>query len=394
MSSVSVGFRPEVEDRFRSDDLTSLLKGNRDARALVSYLDIIGARAILDRAQQGCLLEWKTHHLVATPLGFGCPLPDFSRECADSTLSRFALLRREGSEWRLESGRSPWTVELSPDTAARLMSGGATSEETILLCALGMLAQTDHEAAHWQFHERYFVQRSQLHLALERPRRETAPPPNVRRGRFPMSERITLPVVAEDELSASAHFAVTESRRTVRDFAQVSVPLDRVGSLLWHTLRVIARLPRDESDHMSYEAVRRPVPSGGGMHAIDTWIYTRRVEGVTQQWWWYDPDEHELVAVPSADKRTPPWSDESPVHIIFTVDHDRVSWKYGAIAHSLEQKDVGVIMHAIQLGAVALGMGVWPQGASDSAGIGRLLGLDTEIDVPLGELALGMILTG
>jgi SagB-type dehydrogenase family enzyme len=127
------------------------------------------------------------------------------------------------------------------------------------------------------------------------------------------------------------------------------------------------------------------------MHAVDTWIYGRNVEGLPEQWWWYDPFAHELVAASSARQSTPPWSGDCPVHIILTAHHERVSWKYGAVAHSLEQKDVGVIMHAIQLASVALGMGAWIIGASDAAGIGTMLGVDIEVDVPLGELAVGVV---
>ena len=45
---------------------------------------------------------------------------------------------------------------------------------------------------------------------------------------------------------------------------------------------------------------------------------------------------------------------------LITARHARTAWKYGGIACALELKDAGVIMHALQLAAVALGLGMCP----------------------------------
>lgn len=390
MTSLSVAFRSGLDDQPALAGLGSLLASCPDPRKLMPYLRVAGGSWLLEQANTGGLLEWRTEHLRAVPIGFGCPLPDFERPCTEVTLSRFALLRREGGEWRLESGRSRWSIELSPVTAARLMAGSPSADEAALLAALGMFADADDEAWHWQFHERYFALRSRQVFALSPPRRATQPPPAVVRSRFPGAPRVPLATGDSSPTGGPAHFAVTESRRTHRSFKPVPVTQEQLGRLLWHTLRNVSEEERDEADHTTYDAFRRPVPSGGGMHAIDAWIFTHQVEGLPEQWWWYDPFEHELVAVPVTGSPATPMTD-SPIQVIFTVHHERVSWKYGALAHSLEHKDVGVIMHALQLASGALGMGAWPIGASDVDVAAAVLGLNPEVDVPLGELALGVV---
>lgn len=391
MNRLSVGFRPGVADRLQSSVLGELLVGDPDPRKLLPYLGVMGAENILERAQQGCLLHWRTEFLTATPIGFGCPLPDFSSSPQGATLSRFALFRRDDDQWRLESGRTPWSITLLPEVAARLMAGHIFPDELDLLFAIGMLDSTDHEAAHWQFHERYFALRSQLSQPLAPPRRDTEPPPPLQRTRFPDSMRMKLPVLSETNTESPPHFLVTEERRTQRMFSPDPLPLYKLSQILWHTLRVVAEIPRDDSDHMSYTSLRRPIPSGGGMHAIDTWLYSREVEGLSKQWWWYDPFHHELVAVPTSGPVEPQPLPDAPLNVVLTAHHERVSWKYGSIAHSLELKDIGVIMHAIQLAAGACGVGTWLLGASNFAVVAASLGINAEVDVPLGELALGVV---
>lgn len=389
MSALSVGWRREVEQPPRMGGLTDLLVGDPDPRSLLGILSVTGSAHLLETAQRAGLLEWRADRLRAVPMGPGCPMPDFRRTPTTLTLSRFALLRRDGERWCLESGRVPWSIEVSPTDAERLMSGAASDDEATLLSAVGLFADDDAQADHWQLHERYFYLRSQPRFALSPPRRDTAPPPELVRDRFPLAERVTLPAPAHSDTGAS-HFAITATRRTHREFASIAVSLDQLGGLLWHTLRVRYERPRDVGDHTSYDALFRPVPSGGAMHAIDTWVYSRDVEGLPEQWWWYDPFTHALASVPTITTNPGLATPDSPVHMVFTVRHERESWKYAALAHSLELKDVGVIMHAIQLAAQVLGLGVWLVGASDIDGLTEALGLDAESDTPLGELALGV----
>ena len=184
----------------------------------------------------------------------------------------------------------------------------------------------------------------------------------------------------------------------MREFAEAPVPLEALGALLWRTLRVVRLLPRDPAGSHSYEAMLRPVSSGGAMHATDLWLVCSCVANVPRGVWRYDPFAHALVGVPLSDGggRLDRFLSASvtgtrpPVLGLLTVRHARTAWKYSGIAYSLELKDVGVILHALNLTAGAVGLGMCAWGSGPTAEIARLLGVDPEMDSPAGEFVLGV----
>jgi SagB-type dehydrogenase family enzyme len=216
-----------------------------------------------------------------------------------------------------------------------------------------------------------------------------------RRTDLPDGPRIALPVPAGPRDDEPTLWEASSSRRSIRAFAESPVPLADLGELLWRTLRVIRVLPAD--DQVPYDRIHRPVPSGGAMHAIELWLVCARVEGVPAGLWRYDPFTHELVgrdAGPGQADVLPSMVDADgvrpPVTALLTTRHARTSWKYGGIALALELKDVGVIMEAVQLTASALGLGMCPWGSGPVEGLARVLGIDPEIDMPIGEFVLGV----
>jgi SagB-type dehydrogenase family enzyme len=68
--------------------------------------------------------------------------------------------------------------------------------------------------------------------------------------------------------------------------------------------------------------------------------------------------------------------------------HARLAWKYEGIAHALALKDAGVILHAIQLSATALGLAMCPIGSGPTVAILEALGLDADEYVPVSEFWL------
>jgi SagB-type dehydrogenase family enzyme len=176
-----------------------------------------------------------------------------------------------------------------------------------------------------------------------------------------------------------------EERRTIRKFSDSPIALADLSELLWRTVRLSDQLEGISYGKHAYESARGPVPSGGGLHAIDTWVATSRVEGAPPAWWWYDPWEHELIRVNelSTGVKT------RPAMLRFTVRHARTSWKYSGFAHALELKDMGAIMMALQLAAMPIGLGAWLLGSGPTAAFAHDLGIDLEVDHPIGEVYVG-----
>lgn len=366
------------------------------------------AAPLFEALHRRSLLCWRVPGVAeAEPLLTGIGLPPMARISAGPgpiPLSRFALLRRSEGRWLLESGRSRWVVRLTDAGVAGLSDcrvlGDLANPFLALLGATGMLDNRDNEPVtlSWEPHDRYFASRCRSDATVAPYRLATVRPPepavNFKRGGEP---RIALPVPTGPQPDEPSLWTATESRRTVREFADRPIALAALGALLWRTLRVVRHQPRDPDNPHSYDQIYRPVASGGAMAACDLWLLCEAVTGVPAGVWRYDPFSHELVGVETqrADvARALAFSGEAaakPAVIGFlTVRHARASWKYSGITYALELKDVGVIMHALQLTAAAVGLGMCMWGSGPTEGVARLLGVDPEIDAPAGEFVLGL----
>ncbi|NTU60191.1 MAG: SagB/ThcOx family dehydrogenase, partial [Deltaproteobacteria bacterium] len=117
-----------------------------------------------------------------------------------------------------------------------------------------------------------------------------APPPPVEKPCAPGAALLRLP--APDGLDAvcgASLLSVLRSRRSVRRYAPTPLSLEEVALLLWATQGITER-------HGDY-ATLRPVPSAGGRHPFETYLYAQRVAGVTPGLYRYLPVEHALVLV-------------------------------------------------------------------------------------------------
>ena len=366
-------------------------------------------RGLLDLLHRRGLLRWRVEGVAeAAPMPPSPGLPDLlPRDSPRGAvpLSRFALLRRDERGWLLESGRNGWQVRLTDRGVAGLGSleplGEQAAAFVTLLAAAGMLADRDGEPAAlaWEPHDRYFASRSRGTLAAAASYRlaKVSPPGPAPRDDDGAGTRVALPAPPGPGPSEPTLWSASEARRSIREYAPVPVPLEALGALLWRTLRVVRRLPRDAGDPISYERVLRPVSSGGAMHATDLWLICHDVAGLAPGVFRHDPYDHALVEVPLDDARRrlalrngSSAAQRPPVVGLLTVRHARAAWKYSGIAYSLELKDVGVILHALNLTAGAVGLGMCAWGAGPTALIARLLGIDPEVDSPVGEFALGV----
>lgn len=355
--------------------------------------DVLGVLDVLHRRQ---LLAWQAidadGEIWATlvPLRSDVPLPLPDGGGGDLRLSRFALLRWSADAWLLESGRSPLAATLTPRAASAVAAGEGPPHLRALLRIGRLLDDSDADgpSRYWEFHDRYFASRSRLDVAgaggtfrfsgVHDPERADARPPL-------QEQVIPLPVPDRDDAGPGL-WEVTEQRRSHPDVGDAPLDLQDLGALLWHTLRVTGSRPRDPSSSTSYDVVLRPVPSGGGTHSIGLWLACRDVTGLEPGTWWYDGADHALVR--AGDLPMKSLVDTKPVYGLLISRHARLAWKYERIAHALALKDAGVILHAIQLGATALGLAMCPIGSGPTAPLLEALGLDEDSFVPVGEFWL------
>lgn len=387
--------------RFRDAALASALRAGVPLTELEAMGTTMRGRTlaeVLGVLHSRCMLRWRfedvTGATVATavPRSLNVPWPPAPTPGAPegARLSRFALLRPTGPQcWLLESGTSEWEVRLSPGAAAQLT---ASDPELLGLAGtFGLLDSTDDDPAlaTWEFHDRYFASHSRLDLGgggtfrfggTVRPLPANERPPGVGSAlRLPPAP--TTPPVD--------YWQLIEDRRTVRSFAPGPLPLTTLSALLWHTVRVRAVRSANPTDPHSYGAIFKPLASAGAMHAVNVWLISHNVAGLDGRAWWYNGIEHALHPVPGSTP-LPPGSYGAPVTMLLTTRHARLAWKYEAIAYSLALKDVGVVMHALQLTGTALGLGVVPLGSGPVAAVASALAINPLEHSPVGELVLGL----
>jgi len=353
-------------------------------------------RGVLDALHGRQLLAWQvrgsdgTAWATLTPLHSHVPLPIPVQVSGDVRLSRFALMREVEGTWLLESGRSPLVVTLAPGAAAAVAAGEAPPALHAILQMGRLLDDKDDEgpARYWEFHDRYFAARSRFDSAGKGGtfRFADVHDPEPFDARPPHQDRIVSLPMPDPAEPGPGLWEVIEKRRSHPGIADESVELRDLGALLWHTLRVVDSLPRDLATATSYDSVRRPVPSAGATHSIGLWLAIRDVVGIDSGMWWYDPGEHALLRTCAYPNQL--IADNYPVYGLLISRHARLAWKYEGIAHALALKDSGVILHAIQLGATALGLAMCPIGSGPTVAILEALGLDADEYVPVGEFWL------
>jgi len=164
-------------------------------------------------------------------------------------------------------------------------------------------------------------------------------------------------------------FDAISNRRSIRKYAQDEISLNDLSYLLLSTNGVLDKeMP-----------MRRTVPSGGARHAIETYIYVKKVEGLKAGLYRYLPHDHKLVNVHFKEMASEKsFTFGAPLTFMWTAVPYRMSWRYGEAADKLLLLDAGHICQNLYLACQALELGTCAVGAYDQEVLDDFMGLDGE----------------
>jgi SagB-type dehydrogenase family enzyme len=352
-------------------------------------------------------------------------------------LSRFAYMRRRGSDLVLESPRAgalfricdPKLVAFlamlaTPQPLKKLQQsrGSAGIELLALLIGCNILfkvgaaqggrglrpSEGNDSLVLWDFHDLLFHARSTegRHanpLGGVYPYATSIAPLPAVRPRWSGTKVDLAKLTIPDTEAAASVAKILHARRSVRSFDdRAPITLNEVSRFLDATARVRSEwtaAPDDGGDAPAITHTVRPYPSGGGSYPLELYLAVDKCEGLDRGFYFYDAREHALVSIkiraPELEAlfRSAAFAmgeaDVPQVMITIAARFGRVSWKYSSIAYSLILKDVGVLTQTFYLMATAMGLGGCAIGSINIDLFARISGIDFYVEGPVGQFAIG-----
>jgi SagB-type dehydrogenase family enzyme len=352
-------------------------------------------------------------------------------------LSRFAYLRRRGSEMVLESPRADALVKVCDPKIATAIAVLSTPQQVeqlrrqdsfpgIELLALLVdcrivfkldtvgnkelrSAEGDDNLAFWDFHDLLFHARSTegRHASptggIYPYAGIIAPPPAVR-APWP-GEKIDLRKLSAgpaEPLSPAAK--LLRRRHSTRVFDdQRPITLVELARFLDGAARIQTRgshkLDLGGEHDPVIEYATRPYPSGGGSWELELYLSVDKCEGLARGFYHYDADAHALVPIAVRTQELDAllsgaqFAMDAPAapQILITIAarFGRVSWKYSSLAYALILKDAGVLIQTLYLMSTDIGLGACAIGSVDINRFARMTGIEFHIEGPVGQIAIG-----
>ncbi|MDH6577059.1 SagB family peptide dehydrogenase [Kitasatospora sp. MAP5-34] len=332
---------------------------------------------------------------------------------AELVLSRFAVLRREGTDLVLESPCAGaefrlHEAELLGLVAAPSADGELARAVRALLVEYGFLVaagseEEQLETDQWSPHELWFHHRTRMGRpdlpyggsCWAKERHQPLPLEHPSFG----GERIALPVpaAATGRLFEMSHGEVLERRASHRAHdGGRPLTLDQLGEFLYRAARV-----RDRMSDGTQELSRRPYPGGGALYELEIYPVVSRVDGLAAGMYHYDPVGHGLELVPAQPAavrqlvrmaRYTAVMDESPqVLLVVAARFGRLMWKYQNMGYAVLLKDVGALYATFYGVATALGLAPCALGGGDAGTFAAATGLDPLAESSVGEFVLGSL---
>lgn len=226
--------------------------------------------------------------------------------------------------------------------------------------------------------EEQFMAATTLANSSDVPAKEGAMPPAPEKYVPPQNGRsfVTLP---EPDFfpDVNVNFLETvELRTSIRQYQQDEpVAIKELSYLLWCTQGVKMALPSGGS--------MRNVPSAGARHALETYLFVQRVEGMKPGFYRFLPFDHALLPLASVDKEAflaafpgRRMVEKSAVTFVWSAVRDRMTYRYGPRAYRYIFLDAGHVCENLYLAAQTVKTGVCAVGSFDDDALNRALLLD------------------
>ncbi len=346
-------------------------------------------------------------------------------------LSRFAYMRRRGSELVLESPRAGALFKIcDPKIAAalamlsvpqqikdlRLKADFPGLELFALLLDSGILfkpdaggnglrmEEGDQTLVPWDFHDLLFHTRSTQGrhanpLGGTYPFADVLPPLPAVRPRWPGKKIDLSKATTASETTLSPLAKLLRRRVSTRAFDTANpITLAELSQFLDGAARILSVLKAAPDLDDGGHAVR-PYPSAGAAYELELYLAADKCEGLARGFYHYDAGMHALVpiAVQKHDLDTLLTGSQytmgapAPPQILITIAarFARMSWKYSSIAYSLILKDVGVLIQTLYLMATDMELGGCALGIADIDLFAKMTGIAFHVEGPVGQFVLG-----
>lgn len=185
-------------------------------------------------------------------------------------------------------------------------------------------------------------------------------------------------------------FEAIQNRRSRRRFKLDRLSADDLSFLLWAT--------QGTTEVSAPHYTRRTVPSAGGRHSIDTYVYIDRVEGVPQGLYGYLPIDHKLYLLSDADNlantidrglQMQRWN--AAAVFLWSAVAYRMEWRYSIVAHKLIALDAGHLCQNLYLACECIECGTCAIGAYDQQILDEALQLDGDGEFVIYAAPVGKI---
>lgn len=206
---------------------------------------------------------------------------------------------------------------------------------------------------------------------------EGAPEPPRQEPPAPGAALFSLPEIPSGFTGDASFVSVMEERRSRRSFRKEPLSALELSFLLYST-QGLSRGKKNPN--------LRTVPSGGGRHPFETYLFIRRAEGFACGLYRYLPLDHALTLVREASdpEREERLLDEAllahnygaGVTFLWVAAPERSEWSYSFEAHRLILLDAGHVCQNLYLACGAIGCGTCAVAAYDQELCDRFLGLD------------------
>jgi SagB-type dehydrogenase family enzyme len=189
--------------------------------------------------------------------------------------------------------------------------------------------------------------------------------------------------------------AVLEDRRSVRGHDDARpLTVEQLGEFLFRCARA-----RRVSEYEGVQLVDRPHPSGGGFGELELYPAVWNVAGLERGLYHYDSHDHRLERVDGSERavrritanavQSAAMPQRPQLVIVVAARFGRVMWKYQGMAYALVLKHVGVLYQTMYLTATAMGLAPCGLGAGDAELFSAAAGLDGLEESSVGEFMLG-----